>query len=88
MQQDDTAGQPGPTLKLVKPGAREQRCRAAVPVALVESIILDRAIADMDDWISGLPDASELAWSFRRAQRVLEAERADRRSHARTSARS
>jgi hypothetical protein len=91
MPHADPAGQSGTSpLKLVAapaPSGCEPDARRAAPVSLIESVVIDRAIADMDCWISDLPVASELRWSFLRAQRVLEAERAERRSRARTSAR-
>jgi hypothetical protein len=84
----DSAGEASPTtLRLVRDtGPSVPGPRVPAPVPLIEAVVLDRAIADMDSWITDLPVASELRWSFLRAQRVLEAERAERRSRARTSA--
>lgn len=45
-----------------------------VEIAALETDMLTRAIGDMDGWISGLPDASALAWTFRRAQAELVAD--------------
>lgn len=75
--QDMTGPGPGLVLADTSMTANTETRR---PMAAVELEVLDRAITDMGAWISLLPDASELRWSFLQARRELEVDRVALRS--------